>query len=132
MMVSTTLRVCLLFCLSLITACAGGSSGETASSAQNDNGVTASAAQVSVQIAWDATDPSAHGYYVHYGTQSPNTPGSCTYPEQLYYSLASLGSASSPTVTITGLTSGKTYYFAVSASSDDVEGTCSNEIWKPM
>jgi hypothetical protein len=88
--------------------------------------------QVSVRIAWDANDNTARGYYVHYGTQSPNSPGSCAYEERIYYSLASLASASSPTATISGLISGKTYYFAVSTYNDNLESACSNEIWKPM
>ena len=133
MKVFTALRSCLLLCLALCAGCPGGSSEDAANNTEHDNGLTASASQVSVRIAWDAaTDPSVQGYYVHYGTQSPNIPGSCAYAEQIYYSLASLTSASSPAVTISGLTSGKTYYFAVSGFNDNVEGTCSNEIWKPM
>jgi hypothetical protein len=132
MMVYTAMRVCLVLGLSLLTGCAGGSSDDSANNLQNDNGPTASAAGGSVRIAWDATDPSARGYYVHYGTESPNVPGSCAYEERTYFSLASLANASSPTATLSGLTSGKTYYFAVSAINDDVEGACSNEISKPL
>ena len=127
-----TVRVCVLVCLVLVTACAGGGTEDRASSAENNNGSTATATQVSVRIAWDAIDPNTSGYYVHYGPESPNTPGSCAYAERIYYSLASLGSTDSPTVTITGLTSGKIYYFAVSAHDDNLESTCSNEISKPM
>jgi hypothetical protein len=130
--VLTMLWLSLLLFFASLTGCAGGNSEDAVSNAGNDNSVTTSAAQVSVRIAWEGTDPSVNGYYVHYGTQSPNVPGSCAYAEHIYYSVAALASASSPTVTISGLTGGKIYYFAVSAANDNVEGTCSNEIWKPM
>ena len=83
-------------------------------------------------IAWDATDPGVSGYYVHYGTQSPNLAGSCAYEQSIYYSLAALASPPSPTATISGLTTGITYYFAVSAYNGSLKSACSNEIWKPM
>lgn len=83
-------------------------------------------------IAWDATNPEVSGYYVHYGTLSPNLAGSCAYEQSIYYSLASLASASSPTATISGLTTGETYYFAVSAYDGSLESACSNEISKQM
>lgn len=131
-MMVLTLRVCLSLCFALLTGCAGGSTEESANSAGNDNGVTAAAAQVSVRIAWDPMDPNASGYYVHYGPESPHAPGACAYAERIYYSLESLGSTGSPTATITGLTRGKIYYFAVSAHRDNFESACSNEISKPM
>jgi len=87
---------------------------------------------VSVGIAWDATGLRAGGYYVHYGTQSPNLTGSCAYSQSAYYSLSSLASASAPAATIGGLATGKTYYFAVSAYDGTLESPCSNEIWKPL
>ena len=132
MIVLTTPARSLLICFALLMGCAGGTTEDGANSAKNDNGLTAAARQVSVQIAWDVMDPNANGYYVHYGPESPNTPGSCAYAERIYYSLENLDSTTSPTATITGLTSGKTYYFAVSAHHDNLESTCSNEISKPM
>lgn len=87
---------------------------------------------VSVGIAWDATGLRAGGYYVHYGTQSPNLTGSCAYAQSAYYSLSSLANASAPAATIGGLATGRTYYFAVSAYDGALESPCSNEIWKPL
>ena len=77
---------------------------------------------VAVSLAWDPVqDPSVTGYYIHYGNQSPNSPGSCTYTQSTF--------ASSPTATISGLASGTTYYFAVSAYNG-LESACSAEVWK--
>jgi hypothetical protein len=90
------------------------------------------ATTVSAGIAWDATALSTGGYYVHYGTVSPNSTGSCAYTQRIYYSLASLVSSSTPTATISGLIRGTTYYFAVSAYDGSLESACSNEIWRVM
>jgi len=87
---------------------------------------------VSVAIAWDGTGLGTGGYYVHYGTQSPNVAGSCAYPQSVFYSLTSLSNASAPSAVINGLTSGGTYYFAVSAYDGKLESPCSNEIWRVM
>jgi hypothetical protein len=64
---------------------------------------------------------------VHYGTQSPNSAGSCAYAQSAYYPLTSLTNASLPAVTISNLTTGTTYYFAVSAYNG-IESACSNEV----
>ena len=91
---------------------------------------TSSTSTASASLSWNPdTDPSVVGYYVHYGLQSPNSAGSCTYTMSTYYSLASLANASLPAVTMSGLTSGTTYYFAVSAYNG-VESACSNEVSK--
>ena len=83
-----------------------------------------------VSLAWDAeTDPTVVGYYMHYGTQSPNSPGSCVYALSSYYPITSLSNASLPSVAINNLTAGTTYYFAVSAYNG-VESACSNEVSK--
>jgi hypothetical protein len=118
---STTPWLSLLY-LVMLTGCAGGGSGDNASTSP----VTAS-----VDIAWDPTE-SIGGYYVHYGPESPNVVGSCGYAHHVYYSVGSLASASSPTATISGLTPGRTYYFAVSAHGDSLESACSNEISRAM
>jgi hypothetical protein len=74
-------------------------------------------AQSSVLLAWNAnTDSDTRGYYVHYGTVSLS-----------YSNVVSVGSA--PSVTLTNLTPGTTYYFAVSAyGSAGIEGPYSTEI----
>jgi Fibronectin type III domain len=85
---------------------------------------------VSASLTWDAgTNPSIIGYHVHYGTQSPNSVGSCAYAQSIYYSLDSLANASSPSVTISSLATDTTYYFAVSAYNG-IESACSNEVSK--
>ena len=81
-------------------------------------------------LAWNAeSDPSVVGYYVHYGMQSPNSLGSCAYEQSIYYSLSSLATVASPTATISSLTTGTTYYFAVSAYNG-IESPCSTEVAK--
>jgi fibronectin type III domain protein len=82
----------------------------------------------SVFLSWSPVqDSSVTGYYVHFGLQSPNSAGSCTYTQSTFYSLASLTNKSSPLVTVSGLTANTTYYFAVSAYNGR-ESACSNEV----
>jgi hypothetical protein len=74
-----------------------------------------------VSLVWDpVNDSSVIGYYIHYGKQSPNQPGSCAYDQEQFVSSAQ--------GTVTDLDSGLTYYFAVSAYNG-VEGDCSNEVF---
>jgi hypothetical protein len=73
-----------------------------------------------VSLTWDpVNDASVIGYYIHYGKQSSEQPGSCAYDELQF--------VSSPRGTVTGLDLGSTYYFAVSAYNG-VESACSNEV----
>lgn len=73
-----------------------------------------------VSLVWDpVNDSNIFGYYIHYGKQSPNQPGSCAYGQGTF--------VSSPQGTVTGLDPGSTYYFAVSAYNG-VRGDCSNEV----
>ncbi len=100
------------------------------SSTSTPTTTTSATTTASASLAWDPnTDPSVVGYYVHYGLQSPNSPGSCAYSNSAYYSLASLANASSPTATISGLAMGTMYYFTVSAYNG-IESACSNETSK--
>ena len=111
----------------LTIAAATSSTSPSTSSTSTSTSTTSTA---SASLSWNPdTDPSVVGYYVHYGLQSPNSAGSCTYTMSTYYSLASLANASLPAVTMSGLTSGTTYYFAVSAYNG-VESACSNEVSK--
>ena len=83
-----------------------------------------------VTLTWNPnTDPGVTGYFVHYGTLSPNLSGSCSYAQSTFYPLDSLSSSTSPNVTISGLTEGTIYYFAVSAFNG-FESSCSNEVSK--
>jgi hypothetical protein len=71
----------------------------------------------SVSLAWDPSpDASVAGYYVYYGTTSG------IYTEQI-------DAGTETTVTISNLTPGLTYYFAVTAYATDIaESDFSNEI----
>jgi len=68
----------------------------------------------SVNLAWDAVSGAA-GYRVYYGTTS------ATYT-------ANLDAGSKTTATVTGLTDGTTYYFAVKAYAGTVTSGYSNEV----
>ena len=106
------------------------SSTSTSTTPTSTSTTSTAPSTVAVSLAWNPeTDPSVTGYYVHYGLQSPNSAGSCTYTQSTYYSLASLANASSRTVTVSGLASGTTYFFAVSAYNG-LESACSNEVSK--
>ena len=73
-----------------------------------------------VNLVWNPVNaPSIVGYYIHYGKQSPNQSGSCAYDRAIF--------ASSHQGIVTGLDSGSTYYFAVSAYNGD-RSDCSNEV----
>src|SRR5215467_1692439 len=81
-------------------------------------------------LSWSPeTDPTVLGYYVQYGTESPNSVGSCAYAQSVYYSLAALDNTSLPSATMSNLISGTTYFFAVSAFNG-TESLCSNEVSK--
>ena len=95
--------------------------------------LTVSASQpttTSALLSWlPNSDPTVVGFFVHYGTQSPNASGSCAYAQGTYLPLSS-ATAASPTATITNLPTGTTYYFAVSSYNGSKESTCSNEVSK--
>ena len=85
---------------------------------------TAAAPDTTATLAWDAVvDPSLVGYRVYYGT----APGTYTQP---------LGSGiivgNVLTYTITGLTIGTRYYFAVTAYGSSNESVYSNEVFKDI
>ena len=71
----------------------------------------------SVSLAWDApNDPSAVGYNVHYGTSRSSL--TTTQP-----------AGASTTATVSGLTTGITYYFAVTAyNASGINSAYSNEV----
>jgi hypothetical protein len=95
---------------SMLTSC--GSNGGGASG----DGVPTGQASTSL-----ACDPvvGVVGYYVHYGTHSPNDPGSCAYDQSTFTSTA--------TATFDSLAEHTTYYFAVSAFNG-LESACSAEV----
>lgn len=95
----------------------GGGSGGGSGTSGGGSGVPAG---VTASLAWDPVqDPSVVGYIVHFGTQSPNSSGSCAYQQSTF--------SSSPSASIAGLSPNTTYYFAVSAYNG-VESACSAEV----
>jgi hypothetical protein len=101
----------LLTMMPFLTACGGGETGGEQSAAPV--GATAS-------LAWDPVpDPSVSAYFVHYGRQSPNQPGSCVYESSI--------SVDSSSATVTNLDPNTLYYFTVSAYNG-LESACSNEV----
>jgi hypothetical protein len=100
----------------------------TSSTSTSTSTTSTAPSAVAVSLAWDPVqDPSVTGYYVHFGMQSPHSAGSCTYTQSAFYSLASLSNKLSPTVTVNGLASNTTYFFAVSAYNG-LESSCSAEV----
>jgi len=91
---------------SLLIACGAASS--------SSDGTTATAT-----LTWDAVaDPNVVGYRVYYGTVSgtyDQTPGQ------------GLNVGTVTTYTVTGLSSGKRYFFAATAFTSNTESTYSNE-----
>jgi Fibronectin type III domain len=101
----------LLSIMPLLTGCGGGEGGGEVSAAPV--GATASLAWHPVQ------DPSVFGYFVHYGRESPDQRGSCSYETSLYIE--------DPSVTVTNLDPDTRYYFTVSAYNG-LESVCSSEV----
>jgi fibronectin type III domain protein len=103
-----------------ITPSSGGDGSNGSGSGSGGGSQTAVAGTASASLAWDpVSDSSVVGYIVHYGTQSPNSFGSCAYQQSTF--------SSSPSTTVTGLAANTTYYFAVSAYNG-LESACSGEV----
>jgi hypothetical protein len=69
-------------------------------------------------LSWDPVSR-VLGYFIHYGPQSPGSPGSCAYAHSVF--------SSTPAATVAGLEANTTYYFAVS-SYNGLESACSGEV----
>lgn len=118
---SAALRMIVLSLLLLTTAMvnscgSGGDGGDLSSSATGGD----ASGPASASLAWDPVG-GVFGYFIHYGTQSPDSPGSCAYAESTF--------SSTPTATVKGLAANTTYYFAVS-SFNGLESGCSAELMK--
>ena len=104
---------------SLITGCGSGGDGDGSTSVgSSGDGSAGATGPASATLAWDPVG-SVWGYYIHYGTQSSGSPGSCAYAQSVF--------SSTPTATVAGLAANTTYYFAVS-SYNGLESTCSVEL----
>jgi Fibronectin type III domain len=79
--------------------------------------LTSYTATAQVTLAWDASTSMVDSYWLHYGTQSG-----------IYTTRVDVGAVT--TYMVSGLTSGETYYFAVTAydRTDNVESVFSNEV----
>ncbi len=106
----------LLAMLPFLSGCGGDSgSGDGQVSTPADTGITAS-------LTWDQVpDPSVSAYFVHYGRQSPNHPGSCEYESSMHVHVGS------PSAIVTNLEPTTRYYFTVSAYNG-LESACSAEV----
>jgi Fibronectin type III domain len=101
----------LLFAMSSLTGCGAGENGGQPS-------LTAVGSSASLE--WSPVqDPSVSTYFVHYGRQSPDQQGSCSYESSV--------SVDSPSATVTNLEPNTLYYFSVSAYNG-LESDCSNEV----
>ena len=105
----------LLTMMPFLTGCGGGG-GEG-----GDTSAPAAVTGITASLAWDPVhpDPSVYGYFVHYGRQSPDQQGSCSYESSMY--------VDSPSVTVTNLDPDTRYYFTVSAYNG-LESDCSSEV----
>jgi hypothetical protein len=79
--------------------------------------LTSYTAAAQVTLAWDASTSMVDSYWLYYGTQRGT-----------YTTRVDVGTVT--TYTVSGLTSGETYYFAVTAydRTDNVESAFSNEV----
>ena len=97
-----------------------GGGGSTGTGGGGSGGSSGGIASVTASLAWDPVpDSNVIGYIIHYGTQSPNSAGSCAYQQSIYSPSAS--------ATVSGLSPNTLYFFAVSAYNG-VESTCSAEV----
>lgn len=108
----------------LLTGCGGGGgagSDPTVTVAPGSSGGGSTPpVGATASLAWSPVqDPSVIAYFVHYGRQSPNQSGSCTYENSMY--------VASPSATVANLDPNTVYYFTVSAYNG-LESACSNEV----
>lgn len=121
----------LLLCFSLFTACGSGGDGELGNALGQGgdrelgnardlrDALNITSENGTVSLTWNpVADSSIKGYFVYYGTTSPNSFGSCGYPMRKF--------TRTNTIKLHGLTPGTQYFFAVSAFNG-LESACSAE-----
>jgi Fibronectin type III domain len=87
---------------------------------EGENGPAVAMTGSTASLEWSpVSDPSVSSYFVHYGRQSPDQPGSCAYESSV--------SVDSSSATLTNLDPNTLYYFTVSAYNG-LESPCSNEV----
>ncbi len=125
----------LIILLSLIIiSCGGGSGGGSVSSGgiigggTSGGGTSGGTAEGEITLAWDSeTDPAVAGYKIHYGTVSKAVSGQ--YENSTDIGMATQTSNNTISYTLRGLTSGQTYYIAVTAyDKSHIESNFSNEV----
>ena len=114
----------LLSAIPFLAGCGSGGETGTNPSVTVTPGTGGGASTASATLTWnEVQDPSVtppvSAYFVHYGRQSPDQPGSCVYESSMHTSSAS--------ATVTDLDPNTVYYFAVSAYNG-LESACSNEV----
>jgi hypothetical protein len=110
--------VIMLVTCSLFTACGSEEGGGIRVNRGVDGSAASPTGSAVATLAWNPVGEVA-GYYIHYGTESPGSQGSCAYAQSTF--------SSTPTATVAGLAADTTYYFAVS-SFNGVESACSDEV----
>ena len=110
--------VIMLVTCSVLTACGSEEGGGIRVNRGVDGTAAAPTGSATATLAWDPVGEVA-GYYIHYGTESPGSQGSCAYAQSTF--------SSTPMATVTGLAANTTYYFAVS-SFNGIESACSDEV----
>ena len=112
--------IIMLVTCSIITACGSEEGGGIRMNRGVDDpaAIPGASASAVATLAWDPVGGVA-GYYIHYGTESPDSPGSCAYAQSTF--------SSTPIATVTELAANTTYYFAVS-SFNGLESACSAEV----
>lgn len=107
-----------LVCVSLVSAC--GSGGDSPESLIISSPPASSPGTAAVSLQWDEVpDPTVSGYFVYYGTHSPNQTGSCAYSGRLF--------TNSTLARVKGLAPNTQYFFAVTAYNG-LESPCSAEV----
>ena len=111
--------------VALVTACGGSGSGSVGVATPDNDSSGPGSLPRTAALTWDAaTDPNVSGYRIYYGS------GPGTYLQSFGKGI-NVGNVT--TYTVTGLTSGSRYYFAVTAyDSSGNESRYSNEEFKDV
>lgn len=114
----------LLMVLSLLVSYCGEGGGGGSGGVAGEGGVSGSGDGGAIGLAWDAsTDQRVTGYLVYYGMTSGN------YEHRADAGMGDPTSDGGISYTLTGLTSGQTYYIAVTAYDNaQGESDLSNEV----
>ena len=117
---SVLATVCVSLALCVISLLLHGCGGDD-QTPQSDS-APAFVSPITLSLAWNPVpDPSVTGYVIHYGTNSPNSPGSCNYEQAVSVT------SPSPEAVLVNLHPETRYYISVS-SFNGAESACSAEV----